>query len=65
MKRVERVTADMLRKMRVGDSIDFKLPSAGALLSARSTAYRLKLLKQGLFRTSSPKDGVITITRIS
>ena len=55
----------MLRKMNIGDSIDFKLPSAGALLSARSTAYRLKLLKQGLFRTSSPEDRVITITRIS
>ena len=63
-KTVDKVTRDVLRAMKPGDSVTFSSESGYAIESAKSMAYTLQKLER--VRFTCKKDGpTLTITRIS
>ena len=60
----DKVTSDDLRQMEIGETRTFVLPDAGAIYSARATAFRIQNLLGCKFRTSADfNDNRLTITK--
>ena len=62
---LERITREDLRAIRMGESRVYELPSYGAILSAKASAYALGRVEDCRFECSTePDKNVLTITRM-
>ena len=63
--KLERITREDLRAIKLGESRVYELPTYGAILSARATAYATGRIEgcRFIFKTE-PDRNVITITRM-
>ncbi len=62
---LERITREDLRAIKMGESRIYELPSYGAILSARATAYATGRIEGCRFVLSAePEKNVLTITRM-
>lgn len=63
--RTERITREDLRAIKLGESRTYELPTYGAILSARATAYATGRIEGCRFILSAEPDrNVLTITRM-
>lgn len=63
--KLERITREDLRAIKVGESRVYELPTYEAIISAKASAYALGRIEgcRFVFRTE-PEKNVITITRM-
>lgn len=63
--KIERITREELRAIRIGESRVYELPTYDAVISAKASAYALGRIEscRFLFKTE-PDRNVVTITRM-
>lgn len=63
--KLERITREDLRAIKTGESRVYELPTYGAILSARATAYATGRIEGCRFVLSvAAENNVVTITRM-